>query len=236
VTAEVDGRSVIVGSTPLMDDNNVEWRHAENNINLLRKDGKTAILVGINGELRAILGISDTIKENAREAVIDLMDLGLAVIMITGDNQQAAQAIASQVGITQIRSEVMPGEKSSAIESMQKNGAVVAMVGDGINDAPALAQAEVGISLGTGTDVAIAAAPITLISGDLRGVSKAIKLSRVTLQTIKQNLFWAFFYNIILIPVAAVGFLNPILAAGAMAVSDVFVIGNSLRLNRKKLD
>jgi len=236
VTAEVDGQSVIVASTSLMDDNNVEWRHAENKINSLRKDGKTAILVAINGELQAILGISDIVKENAEEAVKDLMDLGLEVIMITGDNRQAAQAIASQVGITQIRSEVMPGEKSSAIEYMQKNGAVVAMVGDGINDAPALAQADVGISLGTGTDVAIAAAPITLISGDLSGVSKAIKLSRVTLQTIKQNLFWAFFYNIILIPVAAVGFLNPILAAGAMAVSDVFVIGNSLRLNRKKLN
>ncbi len=236
VMAEVDEQLVIVGSTPLMDDNNVDWHNAEKSIISLRKDGKTATLVAINGELQAVLGISDTIKENAREAVEDLMDLGLEVIMITGDNQQAAQAIASQVGITHIRSEVMPGEKSSAIESMQENGAVVAMVGDGINDAPALAQADVGISLGTGTDVAIAAAPITLISGDLRGVSKAIKLSRVTLQTIKQNLFWAFFYNIILIPVAAVGFLNPILAAGAMAVSDVFVIGNSLRLNRKKLN
>jgi Cu+-exporting ATPase len=236
VMAEVDEQLVIVGSTPLMDDNNVDWHNAEKSIISLRKDGKTATLVAINGELQAVLGISDTIKENAREAVEDLIDLGLEVIMITGDNQQAAQAIASQVGITQIRSEVMPGEKSSAIESMQENGAVVAMVGDGINDAPALAQADVGISLGTGTDVAIAAAPITLISGDLRGVSKAIKLSRVTLQTIKQNLFWAFFYNIILIPVAAVGFLNPILAAGAMAVSDVFVIGNSLRLNRKKLN
>jgi Cu+-exporting ATPase len=235
VMAEVDEQSVIVGSTPLMDENNVDWHSADKSITSLRKDGKTAILVAINGELQAILGISDTIKDNAREAVEDLRDLGLEVIMITGDNQQAAQAIASQVGITQIRSEVMPGEKSSAIGSMQEDGAVVAMVGDGINDAPALAQADVGISLGTGTDVAIAAAPITLISGDLRGVSKAIKLSRVTLQTIKQNLFWAFFYNIILIPVAAVGFLNPILAAGAMAVSDVFVIGNSLRLNRKKL-
>jgi len=236
VMAEVDEQSVIVGSTPLMDENNVDWHNAEKNIITLRNDGKTAILIAINGELQAVVGISDTIKDHAREAVEELMDLGLEVIMITGDNQQAAQAIASQVGITQIRSEVMPGEKSSAIETMQERGAVVAMVGDGINDAPALAQADVGISLGTGTDVAIAAAPITLISGDLRGVSKAIKLSRVTLQTIKQNLFWAFFYNIILIPVAAVGFLNPILAAGAMAVSDVFVIGNSLRLNRKKLN
>ena len=236
VMAEVDEQSVIVGSTVLMDDNNVDWHNEDESIDSLRKDGKTAVLVAINSELHAILGISDTVKENAREAVEDLRDLGLEVIMITGDNQQAAQAIASQVGITQIRSEVMPGEKSSAIESMQENGAVVAMVGDGINDAPALAQADVGISLGTGTDVAIAAAPITLISGDLRGVGQAIKLSRVTLQTIKQNLFWAFFYNIILIPVAAAGFLNPILAAGAMAVSDVFVIGNSLRLNRKKLN
>jgi len=235
VIAEVNEHLVIVGSTALMDDNNIDWQKAEKSINLLREDGKTAILTAINGELQAVMGISDTIKENARKAIEDLMDLGLEVIMITGDNRQAAQAIASQVGINQIRSEVMPGEKSSAIESMQEDGAVVAMVGDGINDAPALAQADVGISLGTGTDVAIAAAPITLISGDLRGVSKAIKLSRVTLQTIKQNLFWAFFYNIILIPVAAVGFLNPILAAGAMAVSDVFVIGNSLRLNRKKL-
>jgi len=235
VMAEVDGKSVIVGSTHLMDENNVDWQNAEANIISLRKDGKTAILVAINGELQAILGISDTVKENAEKAVEDLRDLGLEVIMITGDNQQAAQAIAAQVGITQIRSEVMPGEKSSAIESMQENGAVVAMVGDGINDAPALAQADVGISLGTGTDVAIAAASITLISGNLRGVGNAIKLSQVTLKTIKQNLFWAFFYNIILIPVAAVGFLNPILAAGAMAVSDVFVIGNSLRLNQKKL-
>jgi len=236
VIAEVDENLVIVGNTPLMDDNNVDWYNSEKSIALLGEDGKTAILIAINGELQAVVGISDTIKENAREAIENLMDSGLEVIMITGDNQQAAQSIASQVGITKIRSEVMPGEKSSAFESMQDNGAVVAMVGDGINDAPALAQADVGISLGTGTDVAIAAAPITLISGDLRGVSDAINLSRVTLQTIKQNLFWAFFYNIILIPVAAAGFLNPILAAGAMAVSDVFVIGNSLRLNRKKLD
>jgi len=235
VTAEVDDQKVIVGSTPLMDAEHVEWSKAGDNIAALRQDGKTAILVAIDGELQAVLGISDTIKDHAKQAVEDLKDLNLDVIMITGDNQQAAQAIAAQVGITEVRSEVMPGEKSSAIESLQKSGSVVAMVGDGINDAPALAQADVGISLGTGTDVAIAAAPVTLISGDLRGVGNAIRLSKLTLKTIKQNLFWAFFYNIILIPVAAIGFLNPILAAGAMAVSDVFVIGNSLRLNRKNL-
>ena len=235
VTAEVDDQKVIVGSTPLMDAENVDWSKAGDGIAALRQDGKTAILIAINGELQAVLGISDTIKDHAKKAVEDLKELNLNVIMITGDNQQAAQAIAAQVGITEIRSEVMPGEKSSAIESLQKSGSVVAMVGDGINDAPALAQADVGISLGTGTDVAIAAAPVTLISGDLRGVGNAIRLSKLTVKTIKQNLFWAFFYNIILIPVAAIGFLNPILAAGAMAVSDVFVIGNSLRLNRKNL-
>ena len=231
----MDDQKVIVGSTSLMDAENVDWSKAGDSIAALRQDGKTAILIALDGKLQAVLGISDTIKDHAKKAVEDLKELNLNVIMITGDNQQAAQAIAAQVGITEIRSEVMPGEKSSAIESLQKSGSVVAMVGDGINDAPALAQADVGISLGTGTDVAIAAAPVTLISGDLRGVGNAIRLSKLTVKTIKQNLFWAFFYNIILIPVAAIGFLNPILAAGAMAVSDVFVIGNSLRLNRKKL-
>ena len=235
VKAELEDKTVLVGSTTLMDDENVDWLESDSIIDAFRQEGKTAILVSIDGVLQAVLGISDTVKDNAKLVVDELKDLGLEVIMITGDNQQAAQSIGSKVGISKIRSEVLPGGKSSEIEKMQSNGAVVAMVGDGINDAPALAQADVGISLGTGTDVAIAAAPITLISGDLLGVSNAIKLSRLTLQTIKQNLFWAFIYNIILIPVAAFGFLNPILAAGAMAVSDVFVIGNSLRLNKKKL-
>jgi P-type Cu+ transporter len=235
VIANVGEYEVLVGNPRMMIEKGISIDVAQKAIDQVQSEAKTAIIVVIDGVLRAIIGIADTVKDGSVEAIRTLHKMGLKVVMLTGDNQQTANAIASQVGVDSVLADVLPGQKSDAIKKLQNQGEIVAMVGDGINDAPALAQAEVGIAIGTGTDVAIATAPIVLISGDLRVVPKAISLSRRTLRTIRENLFWAFIYNIVLIPAAAAGLLNPMLAAGAMAFSSIFVVTNSLRLRKAKI-
>jgi Cu+-exporting ATPase len=232
IRAEVDGKAILIGNQSLFQGEKIELTAMEKDIRDLEDRANSVILVAINQNPAAVIGVADTIKEGSTKAVQELKEMGLDVAMITGDNQRTAEAIAKTAGIDSVFAEVLPGEKAETIKSLQDQGHVVAMVGDGINDAPALSQADIGIAIGTGTDVAIASAPVVLISGDLQGVPKAISLSRRTLRTIKQNLFWAFFYNVILIPAAAMGFLNPMLAAAAMSFSSVFVVTNSLRLRR----
>lgn len=235
-SAFVDGKKVLVGNTRLLEDHGISTENARSVINDLQTEGKTTILVAVDGALIGIFGVADTIKPGSPEAIEQLHRMGLQVAMLTGDNQQTATAIGRQVGVDQVLAEVLPGGKIDEIKRLQSEKKIVAMVGDGINDAPALTQADVGIAIGTGTDVAMASAPVVLISGDLRGVPRSIELSRKTLRTIKQNLFWAFFYNVILIPAAAIGIMTPVLAAAAMAMSSVFVVTNSLRLRKVKLN
>ncbi len=235
VEAQVDGVQVIVGSPRMLAERQFDTKAYDAEVSRLQGEGKTTVLVVIDNVVSGAIAIADTVKEGSIEAIKQFHKMGIKVAMLTGDNKQTAQAIAREVGIDQVYAEVLPGDKAAEIKKLQAQGFVTAMVGDGVNDAPALAQSDVGIAIGTGTDVAMASAPIVLISGDLRGAVRAIQLSRATMATIKQNLFWAFIYNVILIPAAALGYLVPVLAAGAMAFSSVFVVTNSLRLRTKKI-
>ncbi len=230
IKAEFETRQVLVGTRRLMRDSGIEIETFVSAVEMLEQQGKTVMFLAVGAALVGLVAVADTVKENSAQAVERLQAMGIEVWMITGDNQRAAQAIASSIGISNVMAEVMPEHKAEKVAALKQTGKIVAMVGDGINDAPALASADVGFAIGTGTDVAIEAADITLMRGDLNGVVAAIQLSRATMRNIKQNLFWALFYNSVGIPVAAAGYLSPVLAGAAMAFSSVSVVLNALRL------
>ena len=231
VEGVIDGHAVVVGRESLLAERGLELpKTLSNALALAEREGKTAIAAAWDGEARAVFVVADRIKPTSAEAVGRLRELGLRPVLLTGDNRQTAQAVAREVGIEDVIAEVLPREKAAVVRRLQEDGHVVAMVGDGVNDSPALAQADLGLAIGTGTDVAIEASDLTLVSGDLRAAADAIRLSRHTLATIKGNLFWAFAYNVAAIPLAAAGLLNPLIAGAAMALSSLFVVSNSLRL------
>jgi len=235
VKGRIGNDIVLVGSSRLMKEFGVSTSNCQQKIEELERQGKTVIAISKNGTVIGIIAIADTLKEGAKEAVEKLRLAGIKTIMITGDNKRTAEAIAKQVGIEKVFADVLPQEKAEKVKILQREGLKVAFVGDGINDAPALVQADLGIAIGTGTDIAIEAGDIVLVKGHPLKVVEALTLARITFRTIKQNLFWAFFYNTAAIPLAAFGFLNPMIAAGAMAFSSVSVVANSLRIKRQKI-
>ena len=238
VAAEVDGKVILAGNIRLMMEDNIDLGGVQADMERMQGEAKTVVLVAVDGNITSVMSVADALKRGSREAISELREMGLHVVMLTGDNVETAKAIAADAGIDKVLANVLPGDKVEAIRELQGPGARyerglgVVMVGDGINDAPALAQADVGMAIGTGSDVAIEAAGVTIMNGDLIGVTRAIQLSRATMRTVRQNIFWAFVYNVMSIPLAALGHLNPMIAAGAMSLSSVFVVSNSLRLKQ----
>ena len=235
IEAGIGAEDIIIGTRKLMEINNIPYSQFEEDLLRFESEGKTAMFIAINSMIMGIVAVADIVKETAKLAVDQLKQLGIEVYMLTGDNERTAIAIASQVGITNVIAEVLPDEKANHVKELQLKGKKVAMVGDGINDAPALVLADIGIAIGTGTDVAIEAADITILGGELTLIPKAVALSKKTMHNIRQNLFWALFYNSAGIPIAALGLLAPWVAGAAMAFSSVSVVANSLRLKRIKL-
>jgi Cu+-exporting ATPase len=234
VQCTVEGKPVLLGNRKLMQEKNIPTARLEDTLATLETQGKTAMLLAVDGEPAGIVAAMDTAKENAAEAIAQLKDMKLEVAMLTGDNERTAQAIAKQLGIETIIANVLPWQKVGAIKKLQSEHKVVAMVGDGINDAPALAQADIGIAIGSGTDIAKETGGIVLIKDDLRDVVLGVELSKKTMRKINTNLFWAFAYNVVMIPIAAAGLLNPMYAAGAMAISSLTVVTNSALLKFAK--
>ncbi len=235
LSASIGAENILLGSPRLLSENGIEISPLAAEVAAMQNQGQTVVLLALNGRLAGALAIGDTVKATSRAAIQALRKRGLTVALISGDNQATATAIAREVGIERVMAEVLPAEKAAAVRQLQDEGATVAMVGDGINDAPALAQADVGLAIGSGADIAIEAGDVTLVGGDLLALPRAIDLSQATLRAIHQNLFWAFIYNIVLIPVAMLGLLLPMFAAAAMAFSSIFVVSNSLRLRQKAL-
>jgi Cu+-exporting ATPase len=232
VLARVEGQMVLVGSARLMEEEGITDERLAAELDRLENEAKTAMFVSVGGRLAGVIAVADTLKEDSKAAIAEFKSFGLETVMLTGDNERTAQAIGDAVGIDRIVAKVLPDRKVEVVRELQEEGRNVAMVGDGINDAPALKQANVGIAIGTGTDIAIEAADVTLVQGDLSAVVKAIRLSRATFRKIRQNLFWAYFYNVIAIPVAILGFLHPAIAEAAMAFSSINVVTNANRLRR----
>jgi len=235
VVGTVAGARLVVGSLAMLRVQGIDTGPLGGEVARIENAAQTAVLVARDGRLLGVLGVADPLKSEAAAALRDLRDLGLEPHMLTGDNERTARAVAAEAGIEHVSAQLLPDDKLARIRELQAAGRRVVMVGDGINDAPSLTQADVGIAIGTGTDIAIEAADVTLVRGDLEGVGRAIRLARATFRTIRQNLFWAFFYNLIAVPLAMAGLLHPVIAELAMAFSSLTVVGNALRLRGQRL-